>query len=232
MKSLGPDYKAIVFGATGGIGQAISNALQQDPSCKQLVRLGRSTGIGFDLTNEDSLAAAAEAITASAPFQLMIDATGVLSDEQMQPEKSLNALNPEHLARAMAVNAIGPALLLKHFSPLLDRRKRAIFASLSARVGSIGDNRLGGWYGYRASKAALNQIIRTAGIEIARKAPEAVVLALHPGTVDTSLSRPFGAQAGRFSPDQAAGLLLNVMDEAGPQISGGFLAYDGAPIPF
>ncbi len=136
------------------------------------------------------------------------------------------------MAAHFAVNAIGPALALKRHDTLLAADGRSVFATLSARVGSIGDNRLGGWVSYRASKAALNQIVRTAAIEIARRRPEAVCVALHPGTVATSLSEPFAGDRDRLAPDQAAEELLRVIGSLGPEQSGGFFAYDGEAIPW
>ena len=137
------------------------------------------------------------------------------------------------MSRAFALNAIGPALIMKHFLPLLPRAKRAVFATLSARVGSIGDNRLGGWYSYRASKAALNQLVRTAAIELTRSHPQAICVALHPGTVDTQLSAPFAKQDLEIqSPDQAAARLIDVVARLTPQDSGGFFDCRGEVVPW
>jgi NAD(P)-dependent dehydrogenase (short-subunit alcohol dehydrogenase family) len=166
---------------------------------------------------------------------LVLVATGVLHEASgLTPEKSWRALDGAQLARYMQVNAIGPALLAKHFLPHFPRRGRAVFAALSARVGSISDNRLGGWYGYRASKAALNMLVRTLALELGRRAPEAVCVGLHPGTVDTGLSRPFQsavAEGRLFSPEQSAGYLLQVIDKLTPADSGKLFAWDGAEIP-
>jgi len=149
------------------------------------------------------------------------------------PERALRQIDPAHMARAFALNAIGPALLMKHFLPRLPRAGRAVFATLSARVGSIGDNRLGGWYSYRASKAALNQLVRTAAIELARTHPEAVCVALHPGTADTALSRPFARRGlDVVSPGAAALRLLAVLGALAPSDSGSFLDYRGQRLPF
>jgi NAD(P)-dependent dehydrogenase (short-subunit alcohol dehydrogenase family) len=158
----------------------------------------------------------------------MIDATGVLTLDASGPEKRLADLDATQLLRAFAVNAVGPALLAKHFVPLLPRNGRCVFATLSARVGSIGDNRLGGWYGYRASKAALNQLWRCAAIEVARRRPEAVLLCLHPGTVATRLSQPFVDSDQAAAPAEAAQRLLNVIGAAG--VSGQFLDQNGSPV--
>ena len=230
LRSLPGDYRAIVFGGHGGLGSAFVEALRADPRCGQVVGLGRRTQPALDLENETSIAAAAEALAATAPIHLLLDATGLLHDDDMAPEKSLDAVEPETIARAFAVNSTGPLLLLKHFRHMLPREGRGVFATLSARVGSITDNGLGGWYGYRASKAALNMFLRTASIEIARKRPQAVCLALHPGTVRTQLSDPFSGRRERLEPEQSAALLLEVIDRAGR--SGMFLAHDGSEIPW
>ncbi len=212
---------------TGGIGGALAQALQGK---EQVFVLGRTTSPGFDLTDEATIADAAEALRAFGPFQRIVDATGALTIDGRGPEKRLAELDAQHLARAFAINAIGPALLLKHFAPLLPLAGRSVFATLSARVGSIGDNQLGGWYGYRASKAALNQIWRTGAIEIARKRPDAILLALQPGTVRTRLSAPFTTAQQSFTPGEAAEKLLAVMDAA--TRSGQFLDHAGQTVPW
>ncbi len=217
---------SLVIGAGGGIGAAFVAALAGTP----VVALSRSSVPAAELTDEAGLAAAAAALRSQAPFSRIIDATGVLTVDGHGPEKRLADLDPAVMARAFAINAIGPALLIKHFTSLLPRQGRSVFATLSARVGSIGDNRLGGWYSYRASKAALNQLWRTAAIEVARRRPEAVLLALHPGTVRTALSAPFTAAGGGMSAAESARRLLAVMDEAVE--SGCFLDYDGRPVPW
>jgi len=222
-----PLSRTLVIGGSGGIGRALVSLLG---GREAVVALGRSSDPRIDLTDEASLEAAARVLCAQAPFARIIDATGALTIDGVGPEKRLADLDPVRLARAFAINAIGPALLLKHFSPLLPRAGRCVFATLSARVGSIGDNGLGGWYGYRASKAALNQFVRTAAIEIARRRPEALVLALHPGTVRTGLSAQFTAPGQGFSPEEAAVKLVQVMDAATE--SGVFLDHAGKTIPW
>lgn len=184
----------------------------------------------FDLTDEAGIAAAAERIGAPS---LTIVATGMLhdADRGIQPEKTLRAIDGDAMARAFALNAVGPALIAKHVLPRLPRNRRAVFAVLSARVGSIGDNRLGGWHSYRASKAALNMLVRNFALELARTHPQAVVVALHPGTVSTPLSRPF-AREGLFTPDKSAGHLLRVIDGLTGADSGGLFAWDGARLPY
>ena len=232
MKSLPDGYRAVVFGATGGIGSAITHLLKQDAHCGGVTALSRSSAPAIDLQDEDSIEAAAAAVAADGDVQLVFDATGILHDAAMQPEKSISAVDPANLARSFAINATGPMLLLKHFHRLLPRDERGLFATISARVGSITDNKLGGWYAYRASKAALNMFVRTAAIEIARKRPHAVCLALHPGTVRTPLSEPFSSYADRLAPEQSATMLLDVIDRADSTMSGSFLAYDGSSVPW
>jgi NAD(P)-dependent dehydrogenase (short-subunit alcohol dehydrogenase family) len=215
---------SLVIGAGGGIGRALVGALQ-----------GRETVFvtsrpGLDLTDEDSIAQSAEMLRDKGPFYRIVDATGALVIDGRGPEKRLAELDPALLARAFAINSIGPALLLKHLSPLLPKQGRCVFATLSARVGSIGDNKLGGWYGYRASKAALNQIWRTAAIEIARKRPDALLLALQPGTVRTQLSARFTAPNQGFTAAEAAEKLIAVMDSA--HESGVFLDHAGVSVPW
>eukprot|EP00435_Cladocopium_sp_Y103_P076850 s1_g589.t1 len=167
------------------------------------------------------------------PVRLVIDATGLLHNENLKPEKSLAQLDGDQLAQLFAVNATGPALLLKHFLPILPREGKSVFATLSAKVGSIGDNQLGGWHGYRASKAALNQFVRTAAIELKRRKPEAICVALHPGTVATKLSDPFtNKRANVQTPEESASNLLTVVDGLSPEQSGGFFAYDGMALPW
>lgn len=190
---------AVVVGAGGGIGGALLDRLRMDEAFARVIALGRHTAPPLDLLDDATIATVAAGIAAAGELRLVIDATGFLHDETRRPEKSWRELDPAALAHAFAVNAIGPALLMKHLLPLLPREGRAVFATLSARVGSIGDNRLGGWYGYRASKAALNQLVRTAAIELARKRPDALCVALHPGTVATGLSAPLPAPAAASS---------------------------------
>lgn len=224
--------KAIVIGATGGIGGAFMAALEADERFGKVVGLSRRSDPPVDLIDESSLEAAAEALKDDGPFGLIVIATGVLTPDGGKPEKNLRHLDPERLAAVMAVNAIGPALAVKHFHRLLPREGTSVIAALSARVGSIGDNGLGGWYGYRASKAALNQFLRTAAVEIARKRPEAAVLALHPGTVETDLSADFTAGRDTVWPAEAAARLLDVIESATPAMSGGFYDYSGREIPW
>ena len=225
---------AIVVGASGGIGRALHARLSAQSRFHAVLGLGRRCAPPVDLTDEASIAAAARHVGAiGADLRLMIDASGILQGDGLAPEKSWRDLDAAQMARAFAINAIGPALLMKHFMPLLPRQGRSVFATLSARVGSIGDNRLGGWYSYRASKAALNQFVRTAAIELGRRQPAALCVALHPGTVATSLSAPF-VKAGLDvqTPEQAAERLLDTIERLPPGSSGGFFDHRGEPVPW
>lgn len=231
MRALPRPCAALVVGASGAIGGALADRLEADGLLVH--RLSRARD-GFDITDETSIVRGLEALPRDPPLRLVLVATGILHEgPDLQPEKSLKALAGPSLARAYAVNAIGPLLVAKHAVPRLPREGRVVVAALSARVGSIADNRLGGWYGYRASKAALNQMLRTLAIELARQRPEAIVAALHPGTVATDLSAPFrGGAAHVAAPREAAGHLLDVLDALTPADSGGLYAWDGASIPF
>jgi NAD(P)-dependent dehydrogenase (short-subunit alcohol dehydrogenase family) len=233
MNSLPQGYRAAVVGASGAIGGALVRALQADPRCGQVTALSRHSEPPLDVLDEASLAAAAARLRAGGPLHLLVCATGILQVDGKLPEKRLADLNAATLARAHAVNAIGPALLIKHGHDLLPLKERGLLAVLSARVGSIGDNRLGGWYSYRASKAALNMLLRTAAVEVARKRPLAVLAALHPGTVRSGLSAPIIGSAQASSPDDAARHLLAVLDALPAEgASGGFHAWDGSAIPW
>jgi NAD(P)-dependent dehydrogenase (short-subunit alcohol dehydrogenase family) len=237
LSSLPDGYRALVIGAQGGLGAAFVQHLQADPRCGAVwgaVRSPQATNneVRLDLQEPASIEQAAGSLRPHGPFHVLIDATGVLTMDGIPPEKRLADLDAQHMARIFAVNAIGPALMLKHMVELLPAKGRCIAATLSARVGSIGDNRKGGWYSYRASKAALNMLWRTASIEVARRRPEAVLLALHPGTVFSNLSAPFVAPGevhpGLMHPQDAAARLLTVMDTA--RESGSFKAWDGQTI--
>lgn len=224
---------AAIIGAHGGIGHALLEALDDgEAAFAAVLGFARAGSPSLDLTDEGSIAEAARRVSdIGKPLRLVIDATGFLHGAGAGPEKSWRDLDPAAMAHAFAINATGPALVMKHFLPLLPREGKAVFASLSARVGSIGDNRLGGWYSYRASKAALNQLVRTAAIELRRRAPEAVCVVLHPGTVDTRLSAPF-ARTGLDvqSPSEAAKRLLSVVDHLDASASGGFYDHLGEPV--
>lgn len=212
---------ALVVGAPGGIGGAIADRLESQGT--RVTRLSRSSKPPIDFADESSLSAAAQALKANAPFDLVFVATGILHSDDFGPEKSWKMLEKSPLEQVFLVNTIGPMLAARHLLPLMPRKGRSVFAALSARVGSISDNRLGGWYGYRASKAALNQFIRTLSIELGRTHEDLVALALHPGTVDTDLSGPFQGNVPHgklFTPDYSAEKLIAVMAEATPDDSG------------
>lgn len=228
MRSLSHGYSALVLGASGGIGRAFRRQLEMDGGCGKVVCLSRRED-GFDVTDEDSVLRAADRLK-SESFDLILCATGALTINGLGPEKSLRQVSQHSMMAQFAVNAVGPALVLKHFVPLLVRRKRVILAVLSARVGSIGDNALGGWISYRSSKAALNQIVHTAAIEVTRANASSLLIAVHPGTVDTQLSAPFSSGHKRFEPDNAARRILEMLDGLTPDRTGGFFAYDGTAI--
>lgn len=237
-----PDgYRACVFGARGGVGSALVRRLSADPRAGVVHAGARRKpeapdAFAFDLEDEASIAAACAQIAADGPLHLVIVATGVLHQgETLAPEKTWRAMSPEAFARAFAINTTGPALIAKHMLGHLAKGEKAVFAALSARVGSISDNRLGGWHAYRASKAALNMLIRNFAIELGQRNRTACAVALHPGTVDTALSQPFqsGVRAEKlFTPDQSAGYLLDVIDTLTPAHSGKLFAWDGAEVPF
>lgn len=235
----------VIIGASGAIGSALLDALAARAGVDRLYAICRSgsginrppastTLLSMDLTCEREIEAAAAQCAQSGPLHMVIVATGLLHDgATLAPEKSWSAIDADGLHRLFMVNTIGPTLVAKHFLPLLDRHNRSVFAALSARVGSISDNRLGGWYGYRASKAALNMIIKTLSIELRRKNPTAICIGLHPGTVDSALSKPFQGNVENkklFSATQSAQYLLQVLDAATPEQSGRVLAWNGDEI--
>lgn len=234
-------YRALVLGATGALGEAFAHALAQDPRCAQVVPVGRtgttldtgSTPVGslpaWDLKDEASLAALAAALTG--PFHLVIDATGALTLDGRGPEKRLADVDAHGLANSLLVNAIGPVLLLRHLSPLLARGERVVWAKLSARVGSIQDNHKGGWYSYRMAKAALNQGLQTAAIELARQRPTMVVAAMQPGTVRSRLSQPFVGDAAQ-APEEAVRGLLTALNGLEPHGRAHFVDHAGLVIPW
>jgi NAD(P)-dependent dehydrogenase (short-subunit alcohol dehydrogenase family) len=240
LTSFSAPVKACVLGASGGIGAALVDQLASNPAVAvvhagaraKLTSGAKVLPFGFDLTDEASIAEAAANI---GPLDLIIIATGLLHEGAFQPEKSYRAQSAEAYARAFAINATGPALIAKHFLPLLPRNQRSVFAAISARVSSISDNRLGGWHAYRASKAALNMIMRNCAIELGRSHPQAIVATLHPGTVDTRLSQPFQrnvADGKLFTPGYSAECMLRVIDGLTPEESGNLFAWDGQRIDF
>lgn len=235
-KSLG-----VVVGA-GGIGRALAQAMVADPAYDRVIVFARrpvempgADVILADLLDDDAMDRAAQAIADAGRPTRVIVATGVLHGPGLSPEKTMRALSAEALTDVLRVNAVGPALVARRLLPLMPRDRPSAFAALSARVGSIGDNQLGGWYGYRASKAALNMLIRTLAVEHRRSHPFGLCVALHPGTVDTQLSAPFqrGVAPERlFTPEVSASALMRVLDGLTPEASGGFYAWDGAEIPW
>ncbi len=219
--------RALIVGSSGGIGRALKEEAERRGV--EVVGLSRRQD-GLDVTDDASVAAVFELLEGR--FDLVFVATGALVIGDWGPEKAIRQIEGAALAAQFAVNAIGPALILKHALALMPRDRRAVFAVLSARVGSIGDNRLGGWYSYRAAKAAVNQIVHGAAIEVARTHKQAVCVALHPGTVATPFTADFVAPGKATSPAQAAANLLDVIAGLTPAQSGGFYDYAGAEIPW
>jgi NAD(P)-dependent dehydrogenase (short-subunit alcohol dehydrogenase family) len=231
LDSFPADFRALVIGASGAIGAAFVQCLRSTPGCALAEGVHRQSTPPVDFDDPDSVARAAAALADRAPFHLIINAAGVLHSPRFMPEKRLADLDEHQMLATFRVNTFGPALVLRHFVPLLDA-DRGVLAVLSAKVGSIGDNRLGGWYSYRASKAALNMLVKTASIEIARSRPNSIVVALHPGTVSSRLSQPFrGAEIGR-APAMAAAEMLQVIDTLTPADSGKFHAFNGDELPW
>ncbi len=228
-----PDaYKALIVGSGGAIGNAFVSHLRQQPACAEVIAVSRSSGEGFELRDPDSIARLGDRLKEQGPFHLIVDATGALTIDGVGPEKALSRLDHSALAQAFAVNAIGPALLLKQLAPLLGVGD-AVYAKLSARVGSISDNRKGGWYGYRASKAALNMILQTAAIELQRRNPRLRVVALQPGTVDSRLSKPFQAGVSELlRPDESVAGMMQALMALQPVAGAHFIDYKGKPIPW
>lgn len=232
-----------VIGASGGIGSAFVKLLSDQENVTQLHVFSRSkisldhekiTSHGINITDEGSIQNAVQNL-GDIKFDIIILASGMLHDETTMPEKSLRDINIDNFNKIFLVNTFAPALVAKYFLPLLPKDKKSVFTALSARVGSISDNGLGGWYAYRASKAALNMILKNAAIETARRYKQASIIGLHPGTVDTGLSKPFQgnvAEGKLFTADQSAAYMLNVINNVTPEDSGHTFAWDGQKIPF
>ncbi|MFT5084384.1 MAG: NAD(P)-dependent dehydrogenase (short-subunit alcohol dehydrogenase family) [Lentisphaeria bacterium] len=237
-----PNQNIVIIGASGGLGSAFVKAFADDSS-NTIYAFSRSeiedklANVNYgrvDFTAEASIKQAAEKSAQWGPLDCVIVAAGVLHDSDLKPEKSLRDLSVDNFQRSFVANTIGPALVAKHFLPKLQRNRRSVFAALSARVGSIGDNRLGGWYAYLASKAALNMVIKTASIEIARLQKQVIVVGLHPGTVDTSLSQPFQQRVPSdklFSTEYSARQLIKVLQGLTVENSGKVFAWDGNEVP-
>ena len=238
---------ALVIGSNGGLGRAISKFLfeqfhkisnvftcSREPS----YQLGENVNHFYiNIEDESSVVSAAQKLAGIIDsLDIVVVATGILQDlPRIVPEKNMNGLNLEQLSKVFQVNTFGPAILIKHFSPLLSRKSKSVFALLSARVGSISDNKIGGWYSYRSSKAGLNMIVKTAAIVIKRKNPSAVCFSIHPGTVETNLSAPFKNNKfskNSFSPEQSAEKIVNVINDISPSKTGSFVSYDGSEILF
>jgi len=223
----------VVMGASGGIGHAFVDILSQQYPNANLYSFSRTEGYKIDYAREDSIAEAANMAANTGPIDLVVVTNGMLHNQNIMPEKSLKELSREKFQQIFEVNTIVPSLIAKHFLPQLNRDKPSIFAALSARVGSISDNELGGWYAYRAAKAALNMIIKNAAIETGRRNKNAIIVGLHPGTVDTDLSRPFhkNVPTGHIlTPNQSVEKLLGVLEALTPNESGKCFAWDGKEI--
>ena len=225
----------LIHGVNGGIGRALADLLRDRFPAANVLTSSRQrsahTCLAMDFEDESSIARAAGEISERVGrLHWLINAAGMLHGPNIEPEKKIEQFDPQVALRVMAVNAVGPMLVAKHFLPLLSHAEPAVFASVAARVGSIGDNRLGGWYSYRASKAALVMLMKTLAIEASRRSKNLVCFCLHPGTVATPLSAPFQSNVrdGQlFSPSQSAGYLLDILSHAGPQHHGRHVAWDG-----
>ena len=220
--------RALVFGASGGIGQAFSRFLEYKLGSENVVNVSRSFD-GFEISDEEKILKFSESIEGT--FNLIINATGVLQTTEEGPEKTINVVKQKSMIDMMTINAIGPALLLKNFSKKLDKTKFSVFVNLSARVGSITDNRLGGWISYRSSKAALNQIIKTSSIEINRRNKNAICVGLHPGTVKTRFTEKFQNTTETISPEESVEMMMKVVENLSVDDNGYCFAYDGKVIP-
>ena len=229
MISLSPHYRALVIGSSGSIGKAFTDRLKQDPHCDEVLELCRASSPGFDLRDAQSIESALAPIKVKGSLDLIIDATGALTIDGKGPEKSLQSVDASALNASLWVNCIGPSILLKNLVPILGKN-RCIYAKLSARVGSISDNKLGGWYSYRSSKAAFNMMLHTAAIELNRKNPNALFVALQPGTVSSALSSPFVDQSKTLTPEQSVDQMLTAMDLLQPINGAHFIDYKGNPI--
>ena len=229
-----PASLAVVIGGTGSIGSAFAEEFVYRRPDTEVMILGRETETKLDLLSEDSISdAAVKVASRQLPVSVIVVATGILHTEFVQPEKTWRQINQPALDSLFRLNAIGPMLVMKHFLPLLPKLEKSIFACLSARVGSITDNELGGWYGYRASKAALNQFVKTASIELSRIRPEAICMAIHPGTVATRLSDPFSKNGlNVMTPRDCAEKLYKLLSEADVRDNGGFFDYEKRRIPW
>jgi NAD(P)-dependent dehydrogenase (short-subunit alcohol dehydrogenase family) len=223
-------YKALVVGASGAIGQAFVAAFKADGHCQHVTCISRATSPGFDLLDDASMEAQAQRCLAQGPYDVIIDATGALTIDGVGPEKALSSMRSDVMTRNFQINAIGPVMLLRHFAPLLASGP-SIYAKLSARVGSISDNTKGGWYGYRAAKAALNMLLQTAAIELQRKNAQLRVVALQPGTVRSDLSHAFSSAVPHLlEPSESVAGMLAALKQLTPRSGAHYVDYKGEPI--
>ncbi len=234
--------RAVVIGASGGIGYSVAETLARRDDISEVVAMSRSgrnpqgekiiAGPDIDVTDEASIKAAMEALKGGEAPRLVFNAIGILSDgDALQPEKSYRHQNMQAFQRVFTVNTFGPALVARHAIDLMPRHGRTLLAALSARVGSVSDNQIGGWHAYRASKAALNMLIRNYAIEVGRRNKAFIAVALQPGTVDTALSKPFQGSANTiFTPEESAAKLVDVLARLGPDASGKLFDHSGAEI--
>lgn len=237
------NLNVLLIGANGGIGKALHKRLAEDKRVSTLTVSSRGyvenlhpnqTNVIADFANESSIEQMVHIASKERPLDVVIVATGILHDEDMMPEKSITTITAESFQKQLLINTIGPALVAKYAMPKLNKNRQSIFATFSARVGSISDNKIGGWYSYRASKSALNMFIKTLSIEMKRKNKQAVIVGLHPGTVDTNLSKPFQKSVTKdklFTPEYSAEKLLHVLEKITQSDSGKVLAWDGKEIP-
>jgi len=243
LSNFGDHLNIAVVGASGGLGRAFVKLCVTQPNVSSIHAFSRSRAQfksekvkkhEIDITSEASILEAIASVGNTLSFDVVIVATGFLHDDSVSPEKSICELSLDNLHKVFLVNTYGPALVAKYFLPRLQRDRKSVFACLSARVGSISDNRLGGWYAYRASKAALNMILKNAAIEIARRHKQTCIIGLHPGTVDTSLSKPFQRQVQNgklFMPEYSTACLLTVINNVTSKQSGKVFAWDGKEVP-
>ena len=227
-----PPERIVIVGAGGGIGSALHRACEMRYPGAQIHTFSRDSNPGLNFDHPDSIEQAAASVEGT--IDLLLIASGHLHDEVHSPEKNLQMLSADAMTRSYQINTIGPAMVLRSFLRKMNREGKSVAAALSARVGSISDNRLGGWYSYRAAKAALNQVIKTSAIEHGRRYADSIIVGLHPGTVDSELSRPFqkNVPEGKlFSPEFSANALLDVIEGLQPDQSGQIFAWDGSVVP-
>ena len=229
-----------IIGSKGAIGKGFVDFYKKQNPSNSILSLSRKNKEAddeffIDVEDEGSVCDAADLCSKKGPFDKIIIATGILHGVDFSPEKTLKNLNKENMMKVFSINTLGPALVARYFIPLMKKESPSILGFLSARVGSISDNQLGGWYSYRASKAALNMIIKTLSIEVARNNKNAVIVGLHPGTVESNLSNPFQGNVpdGKlFSPEHSVTQMAEVMNKLTPSDSGNCFAWDGKRVEF